>query len=262
MAKNLSIEISLGNFARLPLDPELYDELIETEGIEVTVRRAVPCPCVRIETLRSRVRCPHCNGLRWTYPRELELELVALVLNRSPKRVLQAPGEIVTGTVTCTFTREYIPGAGDLVLPQRERHVVTQTLIHKENQHRLAALRQQERARAVPQELLPKPDVPGDRLLYSNPLSIDYVAFIDGGRLVLGRDGVHWRLVDGCLEWTDLAGLQPGDAYSVRYTAPAAYMLNPGEPVARAGVDGFLPYRCQGMRLDRWSSVDLLDNRT
>ena len=64
----LLIDGGIGSFATLHIDVEELNDLIETHGVGCEWRKAVRCPCARVETQRPRTGCPVCNGLGYTYP--------------------------------------------------------------------------------------------------------------------------------------------------------------------------------------------------
>jgi len=179
---------------------------------------------------------------------------VAFVQNRMPRRQVVEAGAIVTGTVVVTFPLPVVPATGDMLLPDGEQHVVTQVLQRASQPVDNRLIRDRG---LVGDERPPKLLPAEDRLLYPEVLAVEYLASIGpDGELLHLRPGHDWRLDGDRIAWQRGRGPGAGETYTVRYRAPAAYLLNAGEPVARAGAAGTLPYRAQGHRLDRWSDPD------
>lgn len=246
------------DFATLHMDPGELDEFINQHGSCCKLRRAVRCPCRRLESGHAAADCRLCNGTGFTYPAELEMELVALVLNRNAKRnVTAGVGDLVTGTVVCTFPLGVVPAQGDQLLPDGEQHVVQETMYRAGRQtdpDRIRQLRGHDLGVTPPRVGLV------DRLLYPDVVAVEALHYIEGDgadtRLAVAT-GADYELVGREIRWRDGRGPAPGKAYTVRYRAPAAYMVRPAEPILRVEYDAGLPYRCEAQRLDRWGEGDL-----
>ena len=255
ISQELLLETSVADFASFHIDPSELDDLIGMHGIACRYRRAVICPCARIETNQPRAGCPNCNGLGFLYPKDLEDEIVALVLNRNPRRTAAAPGEFITGSVVITFPLGTVPGRGDMVLPTLERHTVHQLVRRAEMQVDPVVVASRATA---PDHAAPKVGVAGDRLLYPDIVEVDDCYWLDEDQgLHRGKAGADFVLKSGAVTWKDGHGPKPGRAYSVRYMAPAAYVVYPSEPLLRAEAENFYTYRAEAQRLDRWGSPDL-----
>lgn len=237
------------------LDPEVFQRLVEARGVRCVYRPAVRCPCQRIETGQARIGCPACRGFGIAYPEELEEPTIAIVQRRSPRRTMAPPGDMVAGTVQITFSAGIVPGDGDMLVPDGDRHVVQEVLRVAENQVDVRDVR----ARA--ESVLQNPPVPRPataRLLYPDMIRLLACYWLEPKTRALraGRIGTHFTIAGGLVTFAPGFGPAPGEAFSVRYVAKAAYVLLPAEPVQRTGEDGF-PYACEGQRLDKHSQRDL-----
>jgi hypothetical protein len=255
--KELAVYPWITDFAHVHINPAELSDMIETHGVGCELRRAVFCPCARVETRQSRTGCPHCHGLRFTYPEDLRDEVVALVQNRHPERSLVPSGEFVTGTAVLTFPIGIFPGLGDMVLPEGELHVVHETLWRGYQPIDNDLLR--ERTKRTIDGLAPKVEPGPDVLLYPRISCVEHLHWIDrdSGKLIRGALGTDYQLEGSRVVWTDGHGPTAGDAFSIRYRAQAAYILNPGEPVVRMESGQGMPYRVEGQRLDRWGIPSL-----
>ena len=109
----------------------------------------------------------------------------------------------------------------------------------------------------APDQLAPLVHPTTERLLYPDVIKVETLYWLDEhGQLKLGQAGRDYTRSGQVITFRPDHGPAPGRAFSVRYQAPAAYVVSPGEPVFRTGEVGF-PYRCDAQRLDRWGSPDL-----
>lgn len=235
------------------LDAEAFDDLVLARGVGCSYRRAVRCPCARIETGGARSGCPSCRGLGLAYPAGMEAPIVAIITGRSPRRSRLAGGEMVTGTCTVTFPSGIVPAQGDMLLPDGEVHSVTEILRRQMAQVDPVVVRGRATA---PDQLAPLVRATTERLRYPGVVTVEAVAWIDNGALRLGRAGVDFTVDGNAIQFVGDAGPAAGGAFSVRYLAPGAYVIAPAEPVARTGEPGF-PYRAEAQRLDQLGSPDL-----
>jgi hypothetical protein len=249
------IDAALADFASFHIDLQELDHLVAEYGVDCLLRRAVRCPCVRIETRQARISCPACNGLGFAHPEALEESLRALVLNRSSSKRMLPPGETHDGQAVITFPLGITPSIGDQVWPAGETHVVQELIFRAARQVDLVAMR----ARSTDQDDdPPRGALREDRLLYPDVVTIDSVCWFDGERLVFAGQADYRRRPLGRIEWSGTAGPPPGSAYSVRYTAPAAYQVFTVEPVFRGGGQGAgYPYRVTAIALHKLSDRDL-----
>lgn len=253
--QELLLQTSVADFAQFHIDPQELDDIISIHGIGCTYRKSMICPCLRIETGQPRAGCLACHGLGNVYPKDLEEGIVALVVNRNPRRTAAAPGEFITGSVVITFPLGIVPGRGDMVLPEKEQHLVHQVVRRAEMQIDPGVVR--DRATAT-DHAAPKVKVAGDRLLYADIEEIEDLYWLDEHQaLKRGAAGRDYKRVGAELRWVDGHGPDAGRAYSVRYRAKAAYVVNPAEPATRGESENFYPYRAEAMRLDRWGLPDL-----
>lgn len=236
---------------------DLDNHIIE-HGVGAELRQAMPCPCVRIESRQTRAVCPHCAGQRWIFPEHMRKSVIVLIISRSPMRKMREAAEMVTGTSQMTFTSDIRPGPGDMVLPDDDLHVVTQDLFRAVQQVNPGLVRHRS---TTPDQLPPAGTVAPERLLYPDVVEVQELVWLgDDGQLCFGRQGDYQR-VGNTITWTDGHGPAPGRAYTVRYTAPAAYMLFPGEPMIRGEGPRYYPIRCEAQRLDRWQEPGSKDLR-
>lgn len=243
-----------GGLNILDVDRAQLERYIEEHGSSVQWRRAVSCPCARSDTRQPRVGCPNCRGLLYLYPERSRRHLKILMTSRQPNGKPWPIGEIVTGTVALTFLDGDIPHTGDLVLPQTkdgkatERHEVKQLLVRGHNQVDVNSLSyQMSKVGAA----LPKQRPQPERLRYAQGAEIDWLGWEDDQqRTVEGVEGADFNLVGNEIRWSDGQGPRAGQTYSVRYSAPAAYMV--AESVFRGVGDVTLPRRVMAMRLDQW----------
>lgn len=250
----LETEFRGEDFPEVRFDPEEFEGLLHARGVGCLLRKAIRCPCQRIETRQARVGCPSCAGTGFAYPVELEEPIVALVLGRSPRRSQLPVGQEVVGTCTITFPMGVIPSQGDMVLPDGEEHAVQQVLRRSVAQVDPQVVR--DRATA-PDHRAPVLAPTTERLLYPDVTRIEHLYWMDDDqRLHAGEEGRDFTRRANLIEFRPGRGPSPGKAFTVRYRAPAAYVVSPGEPVSRTG-EGNFPYRCDGQRLDRWGTSDL-----
>lgn len=255
--RELGVDPRIADFAHLHIDPADLNDLIEIHGIGCEWRQAVWCPCVRVENRLPRSGCKFCKGLGYTYPAELRHDIIALVQSRHPQRQLTPSGELITGTAVMTFPIGVVPGNGDMVLPAGECHVVHETFwrAYEPIDNKDARDRSRDTPGALPPKILPRPET----LLYPNPLRVDFMHWIDRAKGTLNTaSDADYHLEGPTIVWHDGRGPAPGEGYSIRYLAQAAYILNPGEPVFRKENDGAgWPYKVEAQRLDRWDTTSL-----
>lgn len=243
-----------GGLNVLDLDSAQLERYVEEHGIWVQWRRGVPCPCARSDTRQARIGCQHCKGLLYLYPDGQRVHVKVLMSSRQPNGRPWPIGELVTGTVSFTFTTPEIPHSGDLILPQTpdgkvlERHEVTQRLIRAQNQvDRNTLGYQMTRVGAA----LPKQEPKPERLRYSSDIAISWLGWETADQQIAeGSEGADFDLVGNEIRWVSGHGPDAGQSYSVRYSAPAAYMV--AESTFRALGDASLPRRVMGLRLDAW----------
>lgn len=246
----------IGAFAHFHINVEELNDLVETHGIGCEWRQAVWCPCIRPDTRSARAGCPHCRGLRFTYPQELRVDMIALVQNRHPQRSLTPSGELITGMAVITFPIGPVPAVGDMVLPCGEFHVVHETLWRAYNPIDNTAVKA--RVSRTRDALPPKIEAQPEKLLYPDPIEIDRLHWIDANGKLCVASAADYELVGNEIRWRAGRGPATGDGYSLRYKAKAAYILNPGEPVyRREGPGAGWPYKVEAARLDRWGDPSL-----
>jgi hypothetical protein len=249
----------IGDFAALHIDPIEINDLIEIHGVGAELRKAVANPNQRIETHAPRTN-GYGRGLSWVYPLDQRLPIIVVLQNRSPKRELVMAGEVTTGQAWALFPIGIHPAEGDLVLPDGEEHVVSETLTRLEQQIDNAKLR----ARLWDDRTTPAPKIKArpERLLYPEVCCLEGIWWVneaDDG-LCQATEGIDYRLKGNVVAWEPGRGPEAGKAYTVRYRAPAAYVCSAAAPIFRAEGGRGMPFRCQVQRLDRWGDPDLRDN--
>lgn len=251
---SLNISLPFADFPAQHIEPEELEALIEMRGVACEYRKSVPCPCARIETLAPRVGCAHCGGLGYLYPQELRRDVTVLLTQRSPRKMSKESGEGTTGTAQALFPLGILPSEGDMLLPENEFHVVQQLLRRSQQQIDNREIRERS---TVPDQAPPKMHPATDRLLYPDVTEIEDVYWISPQDVLCHASAADYDRDANVLTWRPGRGPEAGGGYSVRYRAPAAYMLNPGVPVYRAENGQTYPYRAQAHRLDKWGRPDL-----
>ncbi len=255
----LRSDYGITDLGGIHIESQELSELIEDHGTGAELRRAQVCPCIRPETLGPRGSCPSCKGLRWLHPESARESVIALMQGQQLQRLALAGGELVTGTVKFSFPLGIIPGEGDMILPEGEVHVVHETLWRNDQPVRPSRMRSRvTTSDNQPLRLPPR----RERLLYPDVLTVETVWYWDDdagaeGEAVQATQGHDFGPPRaGVIPWFPGRGPAGGKAYTVRYTAPAAYMLLPAEPAYRNEAGDSYPYSAIGNRLDRWGSPD------
>lgn len=252
----LDFDVGIGGLGGLHFDPFEMNDLVEKHGIGAELRQAVLCPCIRPETGHARASCPDCRGLRWLHPEALRQSVIVLLSSRNLQRQALAAGHMLTGTAQVTFPIGIVPGEGDLLLPEGEEHVVSEILYRAQ----LDASPSRVRALTTASDEQPPNLTPRrERLLYPDIVRVEHVVYwtdsAPAGRATPATRDHDWRLgADGAIEWVAGRGPAPGAGYSVRYVAPAAYMLFPAEPKFRSENGQTMLYSVLAQRLDRWGA--------
>lgn len=243
-------------------EPTRLNRLIEERGLLVEWRRGVPCPCARPDTRAPREGCPHCKGLGRYYPADQRARSTVLMTSRRPDGKPWAVGDLVTGAVSFTFPEPgdgsgTIPRDGDLIFPIREdgsafeRHDVAQLMVRAQNQVERANL---DDWVTIGNPAIPKQTPQPEMLRYQSGIELEWLGWeIREGavtRIAEGREGVDFDLVGNEIRWKDGRGPEAGYSYSVRYTAPAAYMVL--SSTFRGIGSTVLPRSAMGIRLDQW----------
>jgi hypothetical protein len=233
-----------------------FDYLIVQHGNSGEFRRAQACPCVRLETRTADVSCSACKGLGRYYPDEMREPLIVLDVQRNETRRLAAAGQLPSGTISLTFPSEIVPGFGDLWLPDEEEHVVTETLW---SQGTMRATDDALRIDRVGQDQIKPSLLPRkERLLYPSICCVENVAYkAESGDILTASEHQYHIDTDGRWTWRAGCGPSPGRAWTVRYRAPAAYMVHTSSPVYRSEADERMPHKCNAQALNRISAEDL-----
>lgn len=247
------------NLAELPglmhLSPEEFDTAIALHGSSGELRRAMPCPCVRIDTRTPKISCRHCKGIGQLYPAHLREPMMVLDLQRRSTAKLIAAGKVPVGTIQLTFPAGYVPGFGDMFLPDEEEHVVTQTLFRDGTVRATDAHLRLDRV--SPDQVKPSLRPRFERLLYDNVCCIEAVAFEDDdGDMVFSNPSEYHVDKDGRWTWRKDCGPASGRAWVVRYRAPAAYLVHTSVPVYRTEADQAMPHLVTAQALYRLTHED------
>lgn len=237
-------------------DPVQFDAEITAHGQRGQIRHGQICPCRRVETESPRGNCPSCSGVGWIYPESMRCETWMLLSQRSARSAMVLGGEVTTGTITAVAHSSAKPARGDVWFPCGEVHVVHQGFRRAAQQIdqtdlRAALLGQ----RHTNQDTIQRPRV--ERVLYPNA-TIE-TCFYEGvdGVAVEARAGVDFAVSNQVVTWTPGAGPEPGKAYTMRYTAPAAYIIDSVAPAPRFEAGQAMPWRCELSRLDKVQAADL-----
>lgn len=254
--RHLFDRFNVAELAGLGFSAAEFDRLIITEGNSGELRRAVLCPCVRIDTNTADVSCKSCRGLGRTYPEHLREPMCVLDVERNKTRKLIAAGHLVQGTVQITFPTGYVPGWGDMYLPDGEEHVVTEVLFLQgtvrvfDTQLRIHRVHPDQ----VKPALLPRQE----RLLYPTICCMEDVAYKDElGELVHANPHEYHVDNDGRWTWRSGFGPEPGKAWTVRYRAPAVYVVHTAEPIHRSAAGEPMPQRVTMQALQTIAHEDL-----
>lgn len=247
--------VNVAQMAGLHLSAAELDLAIVTHGSSGELRRHVHCPCLRIDTRSAAIDCEHCRGTGRLYPPAMRQPLIVLDLQRNATLKLVAAGRVPSGTVQLTFPSGVVPGDGDMWLPDEEVHVVEEVL-YREGSSRVTDAILRDR-RISPDQVKPALGARRERLLYPTPCCVEHVAYVDDEGKLIQANGAEYH-VDGEGYWTwRVGGPSPGRAWSVRYRAPAAYLVHTSAPVYRVEADEPMPHRVIAQRLDRLSHQDL-----
>lgn len=239
----------------LHLSAAEYDLEIAVHGTSGELRRGMPCPCARIDTRAPAIDCTACRGFGVTYPEALREPMIWLDSQRSATFKRSAAGELRQGTIQVTFPSRVIPTARDMIRPDGERHVVEELLwVQGSNRVTDASLRPRPSVDQVPAAR----GLRKERLLYAPcECEIEHVIYRRDGELVAARPSHYQVDADGRWTWHAGFGPQPGEAWSVRYLAPAAYVITDTMPAFRSEADEPMPHRATAVRFDRVKPDDL-----
>lgn len=239
------------------LSPLEFDALLRAHGSPVEYRPAIACPCVRIDTRMPAGTCPTCKGLGRVYPEALRKQVTVLDTQRSATLRLERAGLAAQGTIQLTFPVGVIPALGDMVLPCGDVHIVQETLFRDGTRRVTDAMIRD--ARRAPDHLPVAQRERTERLLYPGISCIELASYINAdGAFVMATEAQYTIDADSRWTWKEGFGPAPGAAWTVRYRAPAAYVVYTSSPMFRhEGGGGPMPYRVQAQRLDKVSAEDL-----
>lgn len=247
-------------FAGVHLDPLEFDVLLAEHGTSGEFRRAVMCPCTRLDTGTARVDCPHCRGRRYVYPEHLREPMIVLDAQRTATFRRTAVGELPSGTVHLTFPSHAIPAMGDLWLPDGEEHVVVERFVRDGTRRVTNAALSPQRGYVPDHVPVESSGEPRARLLYGAPCCLEAVTWElpTTGGLAFGTRGMDFDVdPDGTWTWAPGRGPAPGATWTVRYRAPAAYMVALDAAQHRTEGDAAMPRLVQAQRLDKVTPDDI-----
>jgi len=254
---------NIANFAAIHFNPREIDGLIGLHGNHSEYRKGVICPCNRIETGQGAAGCPQCRGLSWVHPKELRGRCMFLDASRSNRGKANPAGWTLSGTLQVTLPSALVPAVGDILLPCGEVHIVHEQFhrgVQQMSQLELRRRARQDGNNAVPRRL----GMRVERLLYDRVIKVEAVYWLDGDRLVMARENSDYKLVSEGegkgtrIDWLGIRGPKQGDGYSIRYQAPAAYIVNETAPMFRHENNRSLPWRAG---LDRLADLAEGDQR-
>ncbi|MGB0972404.1 MAG: hypothetical protein ACPGVG_15805 [Mycobacterium sp.] len=201
------------------------------------------------------IRCTSCNGTGRLYPVELEEPAMVLLMSRSPKGEAKPVGSVDMADAQATFTLPTQPGEGDMVLPEREVHVVTQQL-RRSVQTVDSTLLDEEPEAGLSDITLDTPTPAKELLLYAGA-TIESVYWYDpANRRAVAAPPAAYSLVGREFRWKAGEGPDAGVHYSVRYKAPAAYICKLDPALFRQDGGAGVPFKCAVMRLDKYAVSD------
>ncbi len=256
--------VDIAQYQTIHFDPFEVDKLIQQHGSLCEYRKAIPCPCSRIETRTAAIGCQVCRGLRWVHPERCDWRF--LDHSRTGRRQSTPAGRATHGELSVTFRMGIVPAEGDMVLPYCEEHVVYEHFVRDVQQVSERDVRDRISFREAPRPQRPRVE----RLLYPDVLRVEMVCWIRETRgpqgrveeLVLASPDTDYRLErteDGKgrrIRFVEGRGPARGVGYAVRYLAPAAYVVMGSDPSFRHEADVALPYRATLMRLDAYQERD------
>lgn len=262
----LNLGMRLDRVPGLTINPAEVNGLIERDGQCGEYRRALRCPCARLETDSARSDCPVCRGMGWRYPAALRRTTMALSGSRDGTHRYGVPSDQQDGTMMATFlTSEYVPAKHDLWLPEGEVHSVSEVRWYRQVTYAPVVMSSLDQAmgRTPTRPSYAPSEELGERLLYPEVSRVDSVSWFtspdDPKRQIIdGIEGQDWRLQDGSIFFIE-GGRRPppGAAYAVSYQGPACYMIFEHIPPMRYMPGNVMPYRARLGRLDRVGGTDL-----
>lgn len=256
-------KFSIAAFDPLHFNPTEFDDLLLIHGSSGELRKSQLCPCLRIETRRPAAGCPVCHGVGYTYPVKNRIPTVFLDHSRRTSAKHNGPGSLADGELRFTLACGIVPGKGDLLLPDDDTHVVHE-VFHRDAQevtnHALLSRRLRDNAferTSSPTDAFTRP-LRGRkaRLLYPTVTCLEAVYWIDGDRLVEAHRDIDYRLVDSEVQWLGETGPAKAQGFTVRYHAPAAYIIFGTGPMFRHEHSTKMPWSGQADRLDHLQRRD------
>lgn len=246
-------------FGSLHLSVQEFNEALLAHGSACEHRQAILCPCVRIETSQPDISCSHCRGVGYLYPVSMRQPLIVLDTQRNATMKWAQAGLMQDGTVMMTFPCGIIPGRGDLILPDNDVHVIQEHLFREGSRRVDDSMLRDERTRVIKEQRKRPLGSRNEKLIYPTDVCVEAAFYIDADDVLVPlTEGMHYKLgPSNTWLWLDDWGPPPGKATSVRYQAPAAYMVEGSSPRLRQESTESMPYAVTLKRLDRVSPDDL-----
>lgn len=248
---------SIGRWPAFHINPQEIEDEIFLHGSGGELRRAMLCPCRRIESQAANAACGVCNGVGFVYPDEMREWMIFLDHSRKTSNRREAAGMLTDGQIAVTVPisgADAPPAQFDLLLPDKEVSTIHEHF-HRDVRtvsNRTLADRQMYLAGPSP-AVRPRPA----KLLYPKVILVEAVSWILGvlgsgsERLVMARQGSDFQVIDGTIEWLTDRGPPEAAGFSVRYQASAAYEVFSSAPLFRREADAAMPWAVDAMRLDK-----------
>lgn len=230
-----------------------FEALLARDGIPCEVRRGAPCPCAAGTSKVPESGCPGCSGLGYTYPPGLRTRLSILITGRNKQATGRGAGPVGVGTCSATFPGGTQPRIGDQIWPEGELVEVEQLVVFRV-EHKPA-----ERAQRIAIQSFTAPPAenrvrrPG-LLLYPGIGELIWAGYLgDTGTVEITPSSIGLFPLGNSTQVRLPSDLQHLTAISVRYQAPAVYMVSRAHPTRRLSApDPLLPSRVDLIGLDRW----------
>lgn len=247
-------DFSIGDLPTFHMNPRELDDFVQIHGEGVELRRGILCPCQRIETGASRADCQNCRGIGYTYPANQREPMIVIITSREERARDLAAGRPSSGNASATFPGGVLPSRGDMILPDDETTVIQETLIRSIAEINLPALRSRQEAPDIDPIGFQKGQ---ERLLYPEVLAVEGVWWGPPKESLKQAGMSDYQRTGNIIRWFANHGPRPGQGYTVRYRARAAYLVGEGGPMFREEEVNKYPYKVQIARLHRWGEPDL-----
>lgn len=239
--------VSIAAFPALHINVDELRAQILIHGNSGELRHSHICPCRRLETGIASAACPACLGVGFVHPTELRGPAVFMDHSRTASYRPNGPGLLMDGTMAVTLLCCRAPSKGDVLLPDGEASTV-QEMFHRNVQQVTSKVLAERRT--MPDQRTLRLRARACRLLYPTVTQIDSLFWLHKGQLVAACQGTDYRLTEGAIEWI-ADGPPDGEGFSVRYQAPAAYIVHTAVPLYRSEAGNRAPWSVTVQRLDK-----------